>query len=91
MLQMVLIDVSLSLDNVLAVAVAVAVAGAGAGSIWVRMAGLAISVILMGVAAGLFARLLEQRRWIAWMILAFVLYVALHTIWGSGHELVRAL
>jgi YjbE family integral membrane protein len=85
MLQIVLADVSMSLDNVLAVA------GAAAGSIWVLMAGLAISVVLMGVAAGLLARLLERRRWIAWVGLAIVLYVALHMIWDGSHELVRAV
>lgn len=85
MLQIVLADVSMSLDNVLAVA------GAAAGSVWVLMAGLVISVILMGVAAGLLARLLERRRWIAWVGLAIVLYVALQMIWDGGHELVRAL
>ncbi len=60
MLQIVLADVSMSLDNVLAVSVA----GAAAGGIRVLMEGLAISAILMGMAAGLLARQLEQRRWV---------------------------
>src|SRR5580692_5275041 len=60
MTQIVLADVSMSLDNVLAVA------GASGGSPWVLAAGLTISVVLMGIAAGLLARILERQRWIAW-------------------------
>jgi predicted tellurium resistance membrane protein TerC len=40
----------------------------------------------MGIAANLIARLLERRRWIAWIGLAIVLYVALTMIWHGGHE-----
>jgi YjbE family integral membrane protein len=78
MLQIVLADVSMSLDNVLAVA------GASGGSTWVLAAGLAISVVLMGVAAGVLARILERQRWIAWVGLLIVLFVALHMIWQGG-------
>jgi YjbE family integral membrane protein len=78
MLQIILADVSMSLDNVLAVA------GAAGGSVWVLAAGLAISVVLMGIAAGVLARILERQRWIAWAGLLIVLYVALHMIWQGG-------
>src|SRR5580692_2018635 len=54
--QIVLADISMSLDNVLAVA------GAAAGSTWVLAAGLAVSVLLMGVAAGVLAGVLERQR-----------------------------
>ena len=78
--QIILADISMSLDNVLAVA------GAAAGSTWVLAAGLAVSVLLMGIAAGVLARILERQRWIAWVGLAIVLYVALHMIWDGAHE-----
>jgi len=84
MLQIILADVSMSLDNVLAVA------GASGGSTWVLAAGLTISVVLMGIAAGVLARILERQRWIAWLGLAIVLYVALHMIWQGGWAVARA-
>jgi YjbE family integral membrane protein len=84
MLQIVLADVSMSLDNVLAVA------GAAGGSTWVLAAGLTISVVLMGIAAGVLARILERQRWIAWVGLLIVLYVALHMIWAGVWEVARA-
>ena len=80
MLQIIIADVSMSLDNVLAVA------GASGGHTWVLVVGLAISVVLMGVAANLIASLLERYRWIAWVGLLIVLYVALMMIWDGAHE-----
>jgi YjbE family integral membrane protein len=80
MLQIILADVSMSLDNVLAVA------GAANGSTWVLAVGLALSVALMGLAAGLIAGLLERFRWIAWVGLLIVLYVALHMIWEGSNQ-----
>lgn len=85
MLQIILADISMSLDNVLAVA------GAAGESLWVLVVGLTISVVLMGLAASLIARLLERFRWIAWIGLAIVLYVALKMIWEGGHEVHNAL
>ena len=83
--QIMLADVSMSLDNVLAVA------GAAHDSFWVLSVGLILSVGLMGLAAGLIARLLERHRWIAWVGLLIVLYVAASMIWHGGHEVARAL
>jgi YjbE family integral membrane protein len=83
--QIMLADISMSLDNVLAVA------GAANGSTVVLAAGLILSVVLMGVAAGLIARLLERHRWVAWIGLAIVLYVALHMIWVGSHEVAAAV
>jgi YjbE family integral membrane protein len=80
MLQIILADISMSLDNVLAVA------GAAHDRLWVLVTGLLLSVGLMGLAAGVIARLLERRRWIAWVGLLIVLYVALTMIWHGGHE-----
>jgi len=75
----------MSLDNVLAVA------GAAHGSLWVLVVGLVLSVVLMGVAAGMLASLLHRFRWIAWSGLAVVLYVALRMIWAGAAEVMRAV
>ena len=85
MIQIILADVSMSLDNVLAVA------GAAHDRLWVLVTGLLLSVGLMGLAAGLIARLLERHRWIAWGGLLIVLYVALNMIWHGGHEVAGAI
>ncbi len=61
MFQILLADVSMSLDNVLAVA------GAAHDRLWVLVTGLILSVALMGLAANLIAQLLERYRWIAWI------------------------
>jgi len=45
----------------------------------------------MGVAANLVANLLERHRWIAWLGLLIVLYVAIRLIWDGGHEVVARL
>ena len=84
-LQIVLADVSMSLDNVLAVA------GAAIGHLDVLVIGLLLSVALMGAAANLIARLLERYRWISYIGLAIVLYVAINMIWHGGHEVLKAV
>lgn len=73
--QIVVADLSMSLDNVLAVA------SAAAGHEWVLIVGLIVSVVLMAVAATLIARLLEKHRWIAWIGLAVIVYVAIKMVW----------
>ena len=85
MTQIVLADLSMSLDNVLAVA------GASLQHPWVLVVGLGISVLLMGVAARLIAGLLERYNWIAWVGLLVVLYVALKLIWDGGHDIAQRL
>ncbi len=85
MTQIMLADVSMSLDNVLAVA------GAAHGRTWVLATGLMLSVVLMGVAANLIANLLERQRWIAWVGLLIVLYVAFVMIWHGGFEVADAI
>ena len=85
MVQIVLADLSMSLDNVLAVA------GAANGHTWVLVTGLVFSVVLMGVAASFVARLLERYRWIAWVGLAVVLYVALKLVWDGSHDIAARL
>jgi YjbE family integral membrane protein len=75
-----LADVSMSLDNVLAVA------GAARDHPWILVFGLVLSVLLMGVAANFIARYIERYRWIAWVGLLVVLWVALKMIYeGAGH------
>ena len=72
-------DVSMSLDNVLAVA------GAAKDHPYVLIFGLILSVILMGIAANVIARYIDRYRWIAWIGLLVILYVALKMIWeGAG-------
>jgi YjbE family integral membrane protein len=78
--QILVADISMSLDNVLAVA------GAAKGQTWVLIVGLAISVVLMGVAATLIANLLNKHRWIAWAGLLVILYVAGDMIWEGTHQ-----
>ena len=84
-LQITLADVSMSLDNVLAVA------GAAREHLDVLVIGLLLSVALMGAAANLIARLLERYRWISYLGLAIVIYVALSMIWSGSHDVIEAL
>ena len=79
-MQIVIADVSMSLDNVLAVA------GAAREHPTVLVIGLIMSIALMGIAASFIARLLNKHRWIAFVGLAIILYVALDMIWRGWHE-----
>jgi len=78
--QIVMADVSMSLDNVLAVA------GAAREHPGVLVFGLGLSIVLMGFAANLVARLLNRHRWIAYVGLAIILYVAIDMIWRGFLE-----
>ncbi len=78
--QIVVADVSMSLDNVLAVA------GAAREHPSVLVIGLVLSVALMGVAASFIANLLNRFRWIAYVGLATIFYVALDMIWRGYQE-----
>jgi len=82
--QVALADVSMSLDNVLAVA------GAARDHFWVMVVGLGMSVVLMGVAATLIARILAKHHWIAYVGLALIGYVAARMIWEGGAEVLHA-
>lgn len=85
MMQIILADLSMSLDNVLAVA------GAARQHPWVLVLGLVISVVLMGLAASLVAKLLDRYRWLAWLGLAIVLYIAVKMILEGSHEIFEAV
>jgi len=78
--QITLADVSMSLDNVLAVA------GAAREHPMILIFGLALSIALMGLAANFIARILEKHRWVAYVGLAIILYVALDMIYRGGME-----
>jgi YjbE family integral membrane protein len=74
-IQIIVADISMSLDNVLAVA------GAAKDHPTVLIIGLVLSVALMGLAATFVARLLNKHRWIAYVGLAIIFYVALKMMW----------
>ena len=78
--QIVVADVSMSLDNVLAVA------GAAKDHPTVLVLGLLLSVVLMGAAANVIAHVLHKHRWVGWIGLAIITYVALDMIWRGGNE-----
>jgi YjbE family integral membrane protein len=85
LLQIVVADVSMSLDNVLAVA------GAARHHLFVMVIGLALSVALMGAAATVIARILHRYFWISYVGLALIAYVALRMIWEGGWEISHAV
>jgi YjbE family integral membrane protein len=78
--QVIVADVSMSLDNVLAVA------GAAKGSTLVLVLGLAIAIVLMAVASHYIASLLVKYPWITWIGLLVILYVAADMIYDGSHE-----
>ena len=79
--QIVIADVSMSLDNVLAVA------GAAVDHPTVLIIGLALSIAMMGLAASLIARLLNKYHWIAYLGLAIILFVALNMMFHGACEI----
>jgi len=81
--QVVLADISMSLDNVLAVA------GTARNHFWVLALGLLLSVALMGVASNAVAKLLVRHRWVAWVGLAIVTAVALRMIYDGSAEIMH--
>lgn len=84
LIQIVVADVSMSLDNVLAVA------GTARGHVWVLVIGLTLSVALMGIAANLVAGLLRKLPWISYLGLLLIAIVALNMIWEGGHQVASA-
>jgi YjbE family integral membrane protein len=78
--QIIIADISMSLDNVLAVA------GAAREHPFILVFGLVLSIALMGIAANFIARLLQNHRWIAYVGLAVILYVAVEMIYRGWYE-----
>ncbi|MGX1169213.1 YjbE family integral membrane protein [Bradyrhizobium sp. USDA 372] len=81
--QIIVADASMSLDNVLAVA------GAAREHPLVLIFGLGLSIAMMGMAASFIARLLETHRWIAYVGLAVILYVALEMIFRGTLDVMK--
>jgi len=79
--QIVIADVSMSLDNVLAVA------GAARHHFEVLIIGLVLSIALMGLASTYIAKLINRYRWIAWVGLLIILFVSLKMIYEGWHEI----
>ena len=77
-------DVTMSLDNVLAVA------GAAHGSPGMLIFGLALSIVLMGFAANWVASLLERHNWLALVGIAVISYVALEMVWRGAIQVYEA-
>ena len=80
----ILADLSMSLDNVLAVA------GAAGESRMVLILGLAVAIVLMAVASSYIAKLLHKYPWIAWVGLLIILFVALDMIYRDSHKVLCA-
>ena len=78
--QILIADLSMSLDNVLAVA------GAAGEHLWVLVVGLLLSIALMAIAANFIARLLARYHWITWIGLAIILFVAVDMIYRGYLE-----
>jgi hypothetical protein len=84
-IQIIVADISMSLDNVLGVA------GAARDHLDVLVIGLLLSVALMGAAANLVARVLERYRWISYVGLVIVVYVAGKMVYEGGHQVLNAV
>src|SRR5215510_13482217 len=82
--QIVIADLSMSLDNVLAVA------GAAKDSVWVLVIGLVVAIVLMAVAANFIANWLVRYPWITWIGLLIIVWVALDMIFGGSREVACA-
>ena len=81
--QIIVADVSMSLDNVLAVA------GAAREHPMVMIFGLGLSIAMMGVASAFIARLLQNHRWIAYVGLAVIVYVAVEMIFRGALDITK--
>ena len=82
LVQILMADLAMSLDNVLAVA------GAARQHPWVLIGGLLLSITLTGLAASWIAKLLHRFRWIGYVGLAIVVYVSAHMIWEGARAIV---
>jgi YjbE family integral membrane protein len=82
--QIIVADVSMSLDNVLAVA------GAAREHPVVMIFGLGLSIAMMGVGASFIARLLQNHRWIAYVGLTVILYVAVEMMFRGTLDIIKA-
>ncbi|MGE0740941.1 MAG: YjbE family putative metal transport protein [Hyphomonadaceae bacterium] len=84
LLTIIIADVSMSLDNVLAVA------AVSRHNEVIMAFGLILSVVLMGVAATFIARIISKHQWIAWVGLAIIIFAGVRMVWEDGHNLLPA-
>ena len=80
LIQIMIADITMSLDNVLAVA------GAAHAHPWIMVFGLILSIALMGLAATFIARLLNRHAWIAYVGLVIVFFVALRMVYDGSYD-----
>ena len=85
LLTVVIADVSMSLDNVLAVA---GVARHSAD--WILWVGLVLAVMLMGIAASLIARIIHKHQWVAVVGIVIIVFTAIRMIWEDAHHFLPA-
>ncbi len=83
--QIIVADVSMSLDNVLAVA------GVARDHLWVLIFGLVLSIAFMGLAAALIARILARNHWIGYLGLVVILYVSVSMIYEGAIQVIQAV
>lgn len=83
--QIIIADVSMSLDNVLAVA------GVARGHLWVLIFGLALSIAFMGLAAAFIARILARNHWIGYLGLAVIVYVSVSMIHEGSLQIIGVM
>lgn len=81
-IQILIADLSMSLDNVLAVA------GAARHHVSIMVFGLILAIALMGIASHFIAKILHKHRWIGFLGLFVILYVALNMIWEGHRDIV---
>ena len=84
-MQIVLADISMSLDNTLAVT------GTARNHFWIMVLGLALSVFFMGLAANFLSNLIHRHRWISYLGLLIVFYVSLSMIWEGAHAVTGSI
>ncbi|MBL8536130.1 MAG: YjbE family putative metal transport protein [Hyphomonadaceae bacterium] len=84
LMTIILADVSMSLDNVLAVA------AVSKHNTYIMAFGLVLSVLMMGLAAAVIARIIEKHRWIAVLGIVIIIFAGVRMIWEDGHNLVPA-
>jgi YjbE family integral membrane protein len=81
--QIIVADVSMSLDNVLGVA------GVAREHIGIMAIGLVLSVVLMGLASTLVAKLAARHNWISYVGLGVVFFTALKMVWDGAEPFLR--
>jgi len=85
LMAIVIADVSMSLDNVLAVT------GAAKDHLMILIFGLALSIALMGIAANFIARIMDRYKWIVYVGIALIVYVAGDMIWRGSMQVAEEL